>query len=266
MEMLFTCTTKAQLNILIEAKVKDIGVDLFNREKDAIRIKDIEDISDVNLYILTPEIIKGEFNSIVDVIEKVKNKISGIITSNAGIINIYKSQLNIIGDYKLNIVNSQALSFARRDMGIVSLSLELNRREIKEIMKSKITRVACSIYGKTELMVSEYCPIGSTFGEKSKDKECNGACMKDSFTLVDRMNESFKVMTDNYCRSHILNNVPLNLIEEMEDLKTMGIETFRLDFKDESSLETKNVLDMIEGNYSIDGKLYTKGHYKRGVE
>lgn len=265
-EMLFTCTTKAQLNVLIEEGAKDIGVDLFNREKDAIRIKDIENISDINFYILTPEIIKGEFNSIVEVIEKVKNNISGIITSNAGIIKIYKSQLNVIGDYKQNIINSQALSFSRRDMGIVSLSLEINRREIKEIMKSKITRVACSIYGKTELMVSEYCPIGSTFGEKSKDKECNGVCMKDSFTLVDRMNESFRVMTDNYCRSHILNNVPLNLIDEMENLKTMGIETFRLDFKDESSVETKNVLDMLSGKIIIDGKLYTKGHYRRGVE
>lgn len=265
-EMLFTCITKSQLDILIEAKVKDIGVDLFSREKDAIRINDLEDISDVNLYILTPGIIKGEFNSIVDVIEKLKNKISGIITSNAGIINIYKSQLNVIGDYKLNIFNSQALSFARRDMGIVSLSLELNRREIKEIMKNKINKVACSIYGKTELMVSEYCPIGSTFGAKSKDKECNGVCTKDTFTLVDRMNESFKVMTDNYCRSHILNNVPLNLIEEMEDLKVMGIETFRVDFKDESSSEVRDVLDMLKGNCAIDGKLYTKGHYKRGVE
>ncbi|PRR82905.1 DUF3656 domain-containing U32 family peptidase [Clostridium vincentii] len=265
-EMLFTCTTKAQLDILIEGKVKDIGIDLFSREKDAIRIKDIDDISDVNLYILTPGIIKGEFNSIVNIIEKLKKKISGIITSNTGIINLYKDQLNVIGDYKLNIFNSQALNFAREDMGIVSLSLELNRREIKEIMKSKITKVACSIYGKTELMVSEYCPIGSTFGEKSKDKECNGVCMKDTFTLVDRMNESFKVMTDNYCRSHILNNVPLNLIEEIDDLKTIGVETFRVDFKDESSLEVKNVLDMLKGNYSIDGKLYTKGHYKRGVE
>jgi len=265
-EMLFTCITKAQLNILIEEGVRDIGVDLCSREKDAIKIKDIEDISDVNLYIVTPEIIKGEFNSIVDVIEKVKTKISGIITSNAGIINLYKDELNVIGDYKQNIINSQSLSFARRDMGIVSLSLELNRREIKEIMRSKITSVACSIYGKTELMISEYCPIGSTFGEKSKDKECNGVCMKDSFTLVDRMNEGFRVMTDNYCRSHILNNVPLNLIEELEDLKSMGIETFRLDFKDESSLETKNVLDMLSGKYNIDGKLYTKGHYRRGVE
>jgi len=73
-------------------------------------------------------------------------------------------------------------------------------------------------------------------------------------------------MTDNFCRSHILNNVPLNLIEELEDLKSMGIETFRVDFKDESSLDVKNVLDMLSGKYTIDGKLYTKGHYRRGVE
>ncbi|MDS0527489.1 DUF3656 domain-containing protein [Clostridium sp. SHJSY1] len=265
-DILFTCTTKKQFEILMDEKIKDIGVDIFNRHKDAIRISDLDNIDDVNLYLLIPEIIKEEFNVIVKTIENCKEKIKGIITSNAGIINIYKNKLNIIGDYKLNIFNSQALDFARKDLNIVSLSLELNRKEIKDIMKSRIKGVAYNIYGKTELMVSEYCPIGSTFGGKCSDKECNGACKKDSFTLVDRMNEEFKVMTDVYCRSHILNSVALNLIEEIEELKAMGIDTFRIDFKDESYDEVKNVLSMIKGKNYVNGNNYTKGHYRRGVE
>lgn len=265
-DILFTCTTKTQLKTLINEKVKDIGVDLFSRDKDAIRISDLANINDVNLYLLTPEIIKEEFNIIVNTIESCKDKFKGIITSNAGIMNIYKNELNIIGDYKLNIFNSQALDLARKDLNIVSLSLELNRKEIKDVMKSNIRGVAYNIYGKTELMISEYCPIGSTFGGKCAEKECNVACQKDTFTLVDRMNEEFKVMTDVYCRSHILNSAALNLIEEMDDLKAMGIDTFRVDFKDESNEELMNVLDMLKRKHNINGNLYTKGHYRRGVE
>ena len=42
--------------------------------------------------------------------------------------------------------------------------MELNRVEIKEITKKFKGNIAYVIYGKPELMVSEYCPIGSTFG------------------------------------------------------------------------------------------------------
>ena len=123
-----------------------------------------------------------------------------------------------------------------------------------------------NIYGNTELMVSVYCPIGSTFGGKSSKKECNGICMKGSFELVDRMNESFRVITDNNCRSYILNSVPTNLIEQIEELKSFNITNFRADFKDESYEDVKDILEQISYGRKNENKKYTQGHYRRGVE
>lgn len=264
LSILYTCCTKEQLKALGELKVKNIGVDLSLKSKNRISLKDLEEFKDLNLYILTPEIIKEEFDLVVEEIEKASKYIKGVITSNAGIINKFKDKLYLIGDYKLNIFNSKALEFYREDLNNVSLSLELNRKEIKEIGDKR--SVLCGIYGKTELMVSEYCPIGSSFGGKCKDKDCNGACMKDSFTLIDRMNEGFKVMTDKYCRSHILNSLPLNLIDEIKDLKAIGINEFRVDFKDESENDVIEIVNEIKGVKKVEGKKFTKGHYKRGVE
>lgn len=264
LSILYTCCTKEQLKALGELKVKNIGVDLSLKSKDRISLKDLEEYKDLNLYILTPEIIKEEFDLVVEEIEKASKYIKGVITSNAGIINKFKDKLYLIGDYKLNIFNSKALEFYREDLNNVSLSLELNKKEIKEIGYKGA--VLCGIYGKTELMVSEYCPIGSSFGGKCKDKDCNGACMKDSFTLIDRMNEGFKVMTDKYCRSHILNSLPLNLIDEIKDLKAIGINEFRVDFKDESENDVIEIVNEIKGVKKVEGKKFTKGHYKRGVE
>ena len=122
------------------------------------------------------------------------------------------------------------------------------------------------IYGKTELMISEYCPIGSTFGEKSACKDCKLACTRDKFTLIDRMNEKFRVMTDVFCRSYILNPNPLNLIEEKEDLLSLGVNSFRVEFRDESYNEVKKVFRMIRNEEEINSKEYTKGHYRRGIE
>lgn len=266
MDLLVTCITRSQLKTLIDLGVKNIGVDLYSREKDAITTEDIKNIKGADIYILTPEIIKSEFKSIVNIIDKNKPYIKGLITENAGIINIYKDELKIIGDYKLNIFNSEAAKFYREDLNMVSLSLELNRKEIKDIMKKGITGAIYQVYGKTELMVSQYCPIGSTFGGKNTDKNCNQACMRDKFTLVDETKEKFRVMTDLFCRSHILNGTPLNLINEIDDLKSMGIETFRIDLKDESEKEVINIFKMLRGEKEIEGKHYTKGCYRRGVE
>lgn len=265
-DIVFTCTTKEQLETLVENNVKNIAVDMFNKSRLSVGINDLEGKDNVNLYLLLPEIIKTEFNGIINVIEKCKPHIKGLITSNAGIIKKYKDELVLIGDYKLNVYNSESLEFYRQDLNNVSLSLEVTRKEIKEATKKKIKGVSYVVYGKPEVMVSEYCPIGSTFGNKNTTRECNEACTRDEFTLVDEVSARFRVMTDKFCRSHILNNVPLNLIEEIEDMKTIGIDSFRVDFKDESKQDILRVLDMINGKEKVEGKYYTKGHYRRGVE
>lgn len=269
LDIIYQCITREQLDTLIEEGVKDIIVDVFNRDKDAINVKDLIEVSqnkELNIYLKVPNIIKSEFNNVINIIEKVKEYIKGIVTVNVGIIRNYQDEMMIIGDYKLNIINSEALKFYQNEIDIPTLSLELNRKEIKNMLKGNRGNVQGIIYGKTELMISEYCPIGSTFGEKSSCKDCNLACTRDEFTLIDRMNEKFRVMTDIFCRSYILNPYPLNLIEEKDDLKNLGINSFRVEFRDENSNEVKKVLRMIRGEEKVNTNTYTKGHYRRGIE
>lgn len=270
---IYSCITKEQLRALVEEKtVKNIALNIFfSRKNTALNKEDLKNlyeqgIKNKNIYLNVPNIIKGEFNYIVKIIDELTPYIKGIITSNAGIIKLFKDKLFIIGDYKLNIFNKEAAEFYAEDVDISSVSLELNRKEIKELMKDINCKVAMNIYGKTELMVSEYCPIGSTFGNKSAKKECSKPCMKDTFTLIDRMNESFSVLADNSCRSYILNSLATNLIEEVEELKSFNISSFRVDFKDESYEETKEILNQISNKKKNENVKYTKGHYKRGVE
>ncbi|GEP63752.1 peptidase U32 [Clostridium beijerinckii] len=269
---IYSCITKDQLKALLEDdKAQNIALDIFfSRQKHALNKNDLKNLyetsKDKNIYLKVPSIIKQEFNSIVKIIDELKSYIKGIITSNAGIIKIYKDKLFIIGDYKLNIFNKEAAGFYAQDVDIPFLSLELNRKEIKELMKHTNCNMGINIYGKTELMISEYCPMGSTFGNKSSKKECSGVCMKDNFKLIDRMNESFTVLGDNSCRSYILNSISTNLIDEMEELKSFNISNFRVDFKDESYDEVKDVLNQITRKAKNENNKYTKGHYKRGVE
>ena len=269
---IYSCITKEQLRALMEDEsVKNIALNVFySRIKGSLNKGDIKELKDINhgknIYLKIPEIIKQEFDFIIKIIDELSPYIDGIITSNAGIIRKYKDSMFIIGDYKLNIYNHEGAEFYSEDVDIPCLSLELNRKEIKEVMKDIQCKVGVNIYGKTELMVSEYCPVGSTFGTKSAKKECSMPCIKDNFTLIDRMNEKFRVLCDNHCRSHILNSLPINLIEEAEEMKTFNIENFRIDFLDETYDEVKDVLLQVYSGKKNENRTYTKGHYRRGVE
>lgn len=270
-EEIFSCITREQADALIECGAKDIAFDLFSRELGALRSKDLIELSqkygdNIRFYVKTSTIVKEEFSSICETINKVKPYIKGIVSSNVGIVNVFKDQLYIIGDYKLNIMNSESLKFYQKDMSLPTLSLELNRGEIKALAKKAKGNMAMIVYGKPELMISEYCPIGSTFGGKDSEKKCNIACAKDRFTLIDRVNERLRVMTDLYCRSYILNPVPLNLFDEIDSIKEFGVTSLRFDFRDESYEEVKNIYNIYKNKLKFDSKDYTKGQFRRGIE
>lgn len=251
----------------IKDEFKYIIVDVFSRDEDGIKIRDIEEMKKNNEIILKiPNILKGEIDKVIKVIDDLKEDIFGILTSNVGIINKYKNELEIIGDYKLNIFNSKALDFYSEDINLLTISQELNRKEMKSVLKGFKGNISTILYGKTELMISEYCPIGSTFGGKTTKKDCSRPCEKDRFNLIDRVGESLPLMTDIFCRSYILNSLGTNLINDIEDLKEIGIDTFRLDFTNETKKEVREIIDELKGNKEVDDKNYTKGHYRRGVE
>ncbi|GKU23933.1 U32 family peptidase [Clostridium folliculivorans] len=265
--VLYTVRTKQQLKAVVENNCENYAIDIFGKSLNSLLEKDIENIDLSKVYFKVPNIIKDEYQYVCSVIDKYIDNIKGIVTANAGIIYRYNSKTSIIGDYKLNIFNSKAVEFYEKSIDVLPISVELNRSEMISVTKGKKSSYQALIYGRVEMMVSEYCPIGSTFGQKSSNNNCNQSCVKDDFILEDRMKEKFVMTTDRFCRSHIYNSVPLNLIDEMDRMEQIGISSFRVDFIDEDYNEVSRIIRVIkkeeEDNKNIN---YTKGHYKRGVE
>ncbi|MBU3161203.1 DUF3656 domain-containing protein [Clostridium frigoris] len=261
-ETLIVVSTASQLKATMKMGFNNIAINPFMRGC----TMDLN-IKDVNIYIKVPNIIKGEFESVCEFIENNLGNIKGIITANLGIISRFNKRTMIIGDYKLNIFNSYAGDFYKEFLTGTCISTELNATEIKKIAYKSSLPLQIMAYGKYELMVSEYCVIGSVFGNKSENKTCLGNCSKGDYTLKDRKGVEFSIRTDKYCRSYIYNNVAVNLIPNIEEIKKNKIISFRLDFIEESYDETIEVLtNYINKEWQGEFKNYTRGHYKRGVE
>jgi putative protease len=265
--VLVVATTLEQARAFKDSEVEGaLAVDLFVKQN-TLSFEEVLELGLCNVYLRVPNIIKEEFKFVCDTIEKHLPDIKGIVTANAGIINKFKDRISIIGDYKLNIFNSSAVYFYEEHINGVALSVELNKKELEEIMRDLKSSVQLKIYGKEELMVSEYCPIGSMFGDKSSCSSCGEDCSKGNYVLKDRKGEHFILRTDRFCRSHIYNNVATNLIPHLQEVKKLRISSFRLDFIDESYEDTLRVLKSYkEGSWLGDYEGFTRGHFKRGVE
>lgn len=211
----------------------------------------------------------------------------GIILSELGsFFRVLKeSVLDIYLNYTLNFFNSAALQGLGKDrVRQVTLSPELSLAEIRALNHSG-GRVGplleCLVQGPLELMVSEYCPIGTIKGES-----CALQCQKRRFALRDRLDLDFPILTDQFCRMHLLNCKELCMYGDLPDLYKLGRLGWRLELKTHSAgvagdiaAQYRRLLEglksgaaipdptpVIEDFIRMTGRGITKGHFFRGVE
>ena len=178
-----------------------------------------------------------------------------VSAGNIGTIQLLKDfpALNIYGDYHLNIYNSIAINFfAGLGLNVLSLSPELNFGQIEQLNEAKSAELECLVHGYLPLMVSEYCLPGSFLGNVHAGK-CSMPCQKGKYWLKDRKNEKFPIVTDQFCRMHVLNGKELSLLPHVAKLCEMGINRLRIEAKSYSRFENRQIYAFIPGAYRSGG-------------
>ena len=180
----------------------------------------------------------------------------------------YRENNPFITDYSLNVVNA-ASCYELHRLGAkrVTLSYELNKKQIKELIDSYYEAnggypaLEMIVYGRAPLMFTKYCPL-------KKMNQC-GLCKSKSYVIEDEYG-SFPILSHDDCTTTILNGKILNLLDEMPSIK--GVESFRLYFTTESRDEVMKVasdaLKKLEG--SLNNSLFnqetdTRGHFNKEI-
>jgi U32 family peptidase len=181
-------------------------------------------------------------------------------------------ELPVEGGSSLNVFNREALSFAEQT-GFSSqyLSQELTIPQIRDIARTAEIPVGVYVYGRTEMMISEYCAIEAVMTGKSK-KECPGMCMKHSYGLTDREGRRFPLRTDEWCRMHVLNSRILDMRPYLPDLVRAGVSRLCLDvraWQGDAEALTRSFVRILTGedvppSPDADNES-TRGHFFRGV-
>lgn len=236
------------------------------------------------IYFGTPRIVKLSeeklFAKNLKMFEKIKP--NGIYLHNIGQICCAKNEtaLPLYSDFSLIAYNSETIKFLK-DYGVkgITLSEELTLEQIKALIKKAQIPCEIIIHGRVELMVSNYCVLGTFLGGRG-EKPCNTPCIKGKYFLKDRMGELFPVVTDEYCRMHILNSKIRSMLPYMSELSKLPL-NFRIDgrYQETAALskivsaykKAKTLLKVSEDKARelekdlFNPKDITRGHFFRGV-
>lgn len=245
------------------SQIRDVDNFYFTL-KDAAKHIDILEKFNGKKYVVLPTITKNNYVLLLkNNIQKLAKIVDGFIVSNLGQLAFFDGiNTELKANYTFNIFNSYTINLLKKyNFSTVTLSPELSMKQINSLNSSNL-KTECIVYGKTCVMTSEYCPVGSIKGGLTNTSKCSMPCTKNKrYYLQDRMNIKFEVVPDNVeCQCTIYNNKITSV-----SAKDLNISSIRIDISDESLDEINNIVAIHKSGNKLQGNEYTNGHFNRPV-
>lgn len=228
----------------------EVVVDPFFKEEGCLKMEDLKGYRDY--YLRIPGILKEDVEGLCKRILELQG-LKGVLTSNQGVIQELKGKCVLLGDYKLNLLNSYGPALYEELQGSLA-SEELGKSELGSLKNKSFFMIY--VYGPQEMMVLEHC--------LSKEGKGPCSCQTSSYYLKDQKGYRMRIARDIYCRNHLYNGPYKNLLGEMKELRKMGFSSFVLELFDEK--EPEKALKAFKEEIEWTLPLSTRGHFNRGVE
>ena len=217
-----------------------------------------------NVYIYMPTILRQNY------CEKTKKIIStsldsfnikGAVISHISQIDLFKNKnIEIIGNYTLNIYNSSSISELKRlGLNSITISPELDESSIIDVSKYSSLPKELIVYGNIPVMTTNYCLLGKS---NKCYNNCKHQCLTDSkFYLKDRLGMEFRFIPDNNQTITTIYNSKTTSIQ----YKNFNIDFSRIDILDENIDEINNIIKKVKNDIRFEGKDFTNGNLKREI-
>ena len=223
-------------------------------------------------FALLPRIYRTQDEPILRALleDAAKKGVTGVSLANLGHLSLVRGlDITLHGDWALNVYNSAALSFWKKE-GLASacLSFELRDAQLRDLQKS----LPCEaiVYGRLPLMITENCLNANESGcrhfkERPVSVPADGACAS-APELTDRRGEHFPVLRAWGCRSEIENGKILYLADKARDWQSLGLRYACLRFTTESPEDCVQMLRAYQGEAVDAPENITRGLFYRGAE
>ncbi len=162
----------------------------------------------------------------------------------------------IAGAGGLNIFNHQAVLALSLTAGLLTLSPELSRDEIRILIhaarsRGLATRFALIVQGSGETMVSEDCLLQPWLPCSGNDRDPR---MRAFTGIMDTTGHIFPVRIDGECRTHIYNAAELCLIDHLPSLVESGIDEVVIDARGRTGTYARDMTRMYHEAITLEKK------------
>lgn len=214
---------REQLNACLDEKIDEIYITDYNLYLEFSHLD--------NVYLRLDRVMKNY--------KDFSNK--KLLVGEMGSVYKYKDSNYLVSDYFLNVTNSYHVDLLRK-LGVknICLSVESSLQNISNIV-SKIgnNNLEIYVYGKIEAMIMKYCPLRMLVNDDNRP--CNVCRNGKKYELKDRNGSIYPLLQENEL-THIFYYRNIDLRSEINTLKKIGINRYRLEFLDEDCKEVKNIL------------------------
>jgi putative protease len=243
----------------IKTRIVQIGTkDAYNAVKgfpfDFIYFDNMDIINDINDKRIIPVLPNITKDNQIELLIKNLERFDTVVVSNIGQVKAFENK-NMISDYSLNVVNEHSIDLLKK-VGIkrVTLSVELSKEEITNLMKKSSLYTEVITYGKIKNMITDHCMF-------KKDTPCE-KCHIEGASLMDEFNQKYPLRRFESCRVAIYHSKPIDLITEESEMERMNIKNFRYVFIDENKEQIKDICEKIFSSNPVKTKVFL-GHYAR---
>ena len=225
-----------------------------------------------DFFALLPRIYRTQDEPVLRALLKdgVKKGVTGVSIANLGHLSLVRGlDITLHGDWALNVYNSAALSFWKKEgLSSACASFELRVAQLRDL--SKCLPCEAIVYGRLPLMVTENCLNANESGcryfkERPASVPADGACAS-APELTDRRGEHFPVLRAWGCRSEIENGKFLYLADKARDWQSLGLRYACLRFTTESPEDCVRMLRAYQGEAVDVPENITRGLFYRGAE
>ena len=225
-----------------------------------------------DFFALLPRIYRTQDEPILRALleDGVKKGVTGVSIANLGHLSLVRDlPVALHGDWALNVYNSAALSFWKKEgLSSACASFELRDAQLRDL--SKCLPCEAIVYGRLPLMVTENCLNANESGcryfqERPVSVPADGACAS-APELADRRGEHFPVLRAWGCRSEIENGKILYLADKARDWQSLGLRYACLRFTTESPKDCVRMLRAYQGEAVDAPENITRGLFYRGAE
>ena len=266
-------TTNTKISLLLNILNKELNYTLLNNI-DRLYIplkyfgnKDYFEIintlcTKANVYIYMPTVLRQNYY------EKAKTIISsslnnfnltGAVISHISQIDLFNNKnIDIIGNYTLNIYNSSSISELKKlSFNSITISPELDEQSIIDVLKNSPLPKELIVYGNIPVMTTNYCLLGKS---NKCYTDCKHQCLTDSkFYLKDRLGMQFRFIPDNNQTITTIYNSKTTSIQ----YNSFNIDFARIDVLDENIDKINKIIDNVKNDIRFEGKDFTNGNLKR---